>query len=54
MRPATTPTQRLGASITPSQLDWLDKEAKRREISKSELLRRIIDEHRDRLENAQC
>lgn len=35
-------------TLTRSQIDFLKKEAARRELTVSDLLRRIIDEYRDK------
>lgn len=46
----TTPKfQRLMIQVTGAQLDALEEESKRLEISRSELVRRILDEWRDQL-----
>jgi hypothetical protein len=41
-------TQRLTVTFTAPQLAWLKVEAKRLGVTVSDLVRRIIDEHRGR------
>lgn len=39
--------KRIDLHVTESQNKWLEEQAKKMEISKSELMRRIIDKERE-------
>jgi hypothetical protein len=44
IRQATTPMQNILLAITPEQKTWLDAKAKELGISRTELIRRILDD----------